>query len=61
MAVRFVRSLLNHLSLSIGEDRHYWHMTIRLRNGRFMLRMLGGADGPDLTQYLLRQQKALET
>ena len=33
------------------EDRHYWHIVIQKKLGRFIIRLLGGKDGPDFTEY----------
>ena len=33
------------------EDREYWHIVIQKKQGRFILRLLGAKDGPDLTEY----------
>jgi hypothetical protein len=46
--------LLPHLSsISITEqdDRYYWHIVIQKKADRLVLRLLGGVDGPDLTDY----------
>ncbi len=37
------------MSVTKTEDRHYWHIVIAKRMGRLVLRLLGGTDGPDLT------------
>jgi len=33
------------------EDRFYWHIVIQKRDGRFVLRLLGGTDGSDLAAF----------
>jgi hypothetical protein len=44
------------MSLSTGEDRHYWHVVVQRRNGKLILRLLGALDGPDLTEFLVSNQ-----
>jgi uncharacterized protein with ParB-like and HNH nuclease domain len=39
------------LSVTKRDDRHYWHIVIQKKSGRLVLRLLGGGDGPDLTDY----------
>jgi hypothetical protein len=51
-----VKPLLGQMSLSAGEDRHYWHVVVQRRNGKLILRLLGATDGPDLTEYLVSGQ-----
>ena len=33
------------------EDRHYWHIVIQKKLGKFIMRLLGGKEGPDLTEF----------
>ncbi len=40
---------LQLMSVTKTEDRHYWHIVIQKKLGRLVLRLLGGTDGPDLT------------
>jgi hypothetical protein len=56
-----VKPLLGQMSLSTGEDRHYWHVVVQRRNGKLILRLLGAADGPDLTEYLVSSQELSTT
>lgn len=42
-----VRDLLDSISVTKTEDRHYWHIVIQ----KFVIRLLGGKDGPDATEY----------
>ena len=51
-----IRPLLAQMSLSTGEDRHYWHVVVQRRNGKLILRLLGALDGPDLTEFLVSNQ-----
>ena len=37
------------MSATKTEDRHYWHIVIAKRMGNLIVRLLGGTDGPDLT------------
>ena len=46
-----IRSCLDLLSVTKTEDRQYWHIVIQKKMGRFVLRLLGGKDGPDLTGF----------
>lgn len=39
------------MSITKTEDRHYWHIVIAKRMGRLVLHLLGGTDGPDLTDF----------
>lgn len=44
------------MSVAKTEDRHYWHIVLQKRFGRLMLRLLGGTDGPDLTDSNIGQR-----
>jgi hypothetical protein len=46
-----IRGILDSISMTKTEDRDYWHIVIQKKNGRFILRLLGAKDGPDLTEY----------
>jgi hypothetical protein len=46
-----LRNCLDLLSVTRTEDRQYWHIVIQKRLGRFVARLLGGKDGPDLTGF----------
>ena len=46
-----IRSCIDSLSVTKTEDRQYWHIVIQKKMGRFVLRLLGGNDGPDLTGF----------
>jgi hypothetical protein len=48
-----LRPQLEFLSMTKREDAHYWHVVIQRRDGRLMLRLLGGRDGPDLSQFTI--------
>jgi hypothetical protein len=47
-----LKPLLSQMSLSTPEDRHYLHVVIQRKGGKFVLRLLGSVDGPDLTGFL---------
>ena len=47
-----VKPLLAQMSETKGEDRHYWHIVVQRKDGKLVLRLLGGLDGPDLTEFL---------
>ena len=32
---------------------HYWHVVVQRKNGKFVLRLLGAVDGPDLSEFLV--------
>jgi len=51
--VSYVVPLLNQMSVSLGEDRHYWHVVIQRKDGELVLRFLNSVDGPDLSEFLL--------
>jgi hypothetical protein len=40
----------NLASFSVSA-RHYWHIVVQKRGGSFFLRLIGGVDGQDLTDY----------
>jgi len=46
-----VLDILSLVSVTKTDDRQYWHLVIQKRSGRFVLRLLGGKDGPDLTEF----------
>jgi hypothetical protein len=46
-----VRDLLESVSVTKTEDRHYWHIVIQKKLGKFIIRLLGAKDGPDFTEY----------
>jgi hypothetical protein len=52
--ISVIEPLLKQMSLSTGEDRHYWHVVVQRRNGRLLLRLLGSLDGPDLNEFLVQ-------
>jgi uncharacterized protein with ParB-like and HNH nuclease domain len=53
-----IRDSLDSVSMTKAEDRDYWHIVIQKRQGKFILRMLGGKDGPDLTPYNIGAAKS---
>ena len=53
-----LRQHLDQMSASSGNDRHYWHVVIHHKDDRFVLRLLGAIDGPDLTAYLASTTEA---
>jgi hypothetical protein len=46
-----VAGLLESVSVTKTEDRHYWHIVIQKRLGKYVIRLLGAKDGPDVTPY----------
>jgi len=46
-----VRDLLESVSVTKTDDRHYWHIVIQKKLGKFIIRLLGAKDGPDFTEY----------
>jgi hypothetical protein len=53
-----IRPYLNQMSASSGSDRHYWHVVIQHKDDKFVLRLLGAVDGPDLTPFLASTTEA---
>jgi len=56
-----IKPLLGKMSVSTGEDRHYWHVVVHRKNGRLVLRLLGAIDGPDLTEFLASAENSPTT
>lgn len=48
--VSYLAPLLNQLSVSTGEDRHYRHVVIQRRDCNLVLRFLNSTDGPDFVR-----------
>ncbi len=46
-----ISATLGSISVTKTDDRDYWHIVIQKKQGRFILRLLGAKDGPDLTEY----------
>jgi uncharacterized protein with ParB-like and HNH nuclease domain len=46
-----LKAVLQSVSVTKTEDRDYWHIVIQKKVGKYVLRLLGGKDGPDLTEY----------
>ncbi len=46
-----LKASLGSLSETKSDTRHYWHIVIQKKSSRLVLRLLGGSDGPDLTDY----------
>jgi hypothetical protein len=46
-----IRGILDFISVTKTEDRDYWHIVIQKKQGKFIIRLLGARDGPDLTAY----------
>ncbi|HEV3036879.1 MAG TPA: DUF262 domain-containing protein [Candidatus Angelobacter sp.] len=46
-----IRGNLDSMSVTKTGDRDYWHIVIQKKQGKFVIRLLGGKDGPDLTNY----------
>lgn len=49
MPASSMQPFLEQMTMTATADRHYWHVVIQRKNGRRMLRLLNGVDGPDLT------------
>jgi uncharacterized protein with ParB-like and HNH nuclease domain len=47
-----IKPLLAQMSVSTGDDRHYWHVVIQPKDGKLILRLLGAIDGPNLAEFL---------
>ena len=50
-----LRGSLGSLSVTKSDSRHYWHIVIQKKASRLALRLLGGSDGLDLTNYTLAE------
>jgi len=48
-----LRDALSQMSVTKTDDRHYWHLVVHKKNGKLVLRLLGGQEGPELTPFLL--------
>jgi hypothetical protein len=46
-----LQGALDLLSMTKTEDRQYWHIVIQKKLGKFIVRLLGAKDGPDLTEF----------
>jgi uncharacterized protein with ParB-like and HNH nuclease domain len=46
-----LRGIIDSLSVTKTEDRHYWHVVVQKKLGKFIVRLLGSKDGPDFTEY----------
>jgi hypothetical protein len=46
-----IRGTLDLISVTKTDDREYWHIVIQKKSGKFIVRLLGAKDGPDLTEY----------
>jgi uncharacterized protein with ParB-like and HNH nuclease domain len=51
IALPEIANKLTLMSVTKTADRHYWHIVIAKRMGHLILRLLGGTDGPDLTDF----------
>ena len=49
------------LSMTKTDERFYWHVVIQKKVGNFVLRVLGGKDGPDLTKFNIGKAAAAAT
>jgi uncharacterized protein with ParB-like and HNH nuclease domain len=53
-----IQANLESMSITKGEEPneiYQWHIVIQRRADHFIMRLLGGIDGPDLTDFLLKQ------
>lgn len=46
-----IRNILGMLSITKTDDRQYWHIVIQKKSGKFVVRLLGAKDGPDVTEF----------
>ena len=46
-----VLGLLESVSVTKAEGRHYWHIVIQKRLGKFVIRLLAAKEGPDVAPY----------
>jgi hypothetical protein len=46
-----LRVVLSQMSVTKTEDRYYWHLVVHKKNGKLILRLLGGQEGPELTAF----------
>jgi hypothetical protein len=46
-----IRMVLDQMSMTKTEDRQYWHIVIQKKLGKFVIRLLGAKDGPDVTEF----------
>jgi hypothetical protein len=51
MPISVLLPQLSSISITEQDDRYYWHIVIQKKADRLVLRLLGGIDGPDLTDY----------
>jgi uncharacterized protein with ParB-like and HNH nuclease domain len=51
MPLKVLQPNLASLSMTEGENRHYWHIVIQKKEDKLLLKLLGGSYGPDLTEY----------
>jgi len=56
--LEMIRANLESFSVS---RRHYWHIVIQKKSGRFVLRFTGGVDGDDLTDYNVAANATIPT
>ena len=58
LPLNVIEPVLSQMSQSTSDDRQYWHVVVQRRNDRFILRLLEGIDGPDLTGFLVSPPEA---
>lgn len=46
-----IRNILSMLSMTKTDDRQYWHIVIQKKSAKFVARLLGARDGPDVTEF----------
>jgi hypothetical protein len=56
-----ITPLLPQMSETTRENRELWHVVVHRKNGKLVLRLLGGIDGPDLSQFLVSSRDSSET
>ena len=55
----FIQSFLDSMSVSVVAQHR--HIVVQKKMGRYVLRLLGGKDGPDLTEFDIGSAAAQQT
>lgn len=59
--ISVIKPCLSEMSESTPGDRHYWHIVVQKKSAMLVLRLLGGIDGPDLTEFLASREEDQST
>ncbi len=46
-----IEEIVDFMSVTKTDNRHYWHIVIQKKLDKLIVRLLGGKDGPDFTEY----------